>query len=108
MSQKVHIILPLSGRIETFYRFSQNLRRIAHDGDANIHLIVVLFRYAQSEQKLIYSVYFSSKNVTDDQQIISLINKNSRYVQTDIITIPSNESVQFSRGLALTAGAWII
>ncbi|KAG7453777.1 chondroitin sulfate synthase 3 [Solea senegalensis] len=87
--EKVHIVLPLSGRYDTFVHFMENFEKVCLIAKQNVKLSVVL---VDNESSQISEAY------------IQLIKEYHRkYPTADISLIPMTGN--FSRGLALELGS---
>jgi chondroitin sulfate synthase len=86
-SQRVHVILPLRGRLSTFQRFANNFMEILPSEENNVELIVV---------------YYRSENATEDALIGHTIAILLKRLNVRVIDMADRE---FSRGQALTTGS---
>lgn len=85
----INIIVPLSGRVETFTQFLQNFREVCIQQDKRIHLTVV---------------YFGAKGL---EEVTSSLGKMAREENFSNYTlIPVNEEFSRGRGLDIGAHAW--
>uniref|UniRef100_H2Z1X9 Hexosyltransferase n=1 Tax=Ciona savignyi TaxID=51511 RepID=H2Z1X9_CIOSA len=90
--ETVNIIVPLSGRFDTFRSFMTNLENVSLSRGDPVSLLAIIFVGAESEYKL------------DARRTSELLdNYSKRYPLYDLRQIPIN--AKFSRGLALEIGA---
>ncbi|KAI1704671.1 chondroitin n-acetylgalactosaminyltransferase domain-containing protein [Ditylenchus destructor] len=85
--EKIHIIVALLGRAETFKRFAENLRKILPVHESNVELVVVHYR---------------SQNASDDVSIQSTVDELSTTMPVKVVSMGER---RFSRGQALAKGS---
>lgn len=90
-NQMITLILPLSGRYETFNRFIEYYEEICIKSDDNIQLIIILYQDPQNPKD-----YYQTK------QLVRQLNE--KYVRKKPIAIISMLGKAFSRGTALQVG----
>ncbi|XP_051539229.1 chondroitin sulfate synthase 3-like [Myxocyprinus asiaticus] len=87
--KKVHFLVPLTGRYETFVRFMKNFERICLIPNQNVKLTIILVDNDTNQDK---------------ERHLELIKEyHNKYPKSDLSIIPMTG--QFSRGLALEMGS---
>ncbi|XP_038660641.1 chondroitin sulfate synthase 3-like [Scyliorhinus canicula] len=87
--QKVHILVPLAGRYDTFVRFMENFEKTCLIPKQNVKLFILLF---------------NSDSIPDKGKHMELMGElNLKYPKADMTILPMKG--EFSRGLALEMGS---
>ncbi|GCC37611.1 chondroitin sulfate synthase 1-like [Chiloscyllium punctatum] len=87
--QKVHILVPLTGRYETFVRFMENFEKTCLIPNQNVKLFILLFN--------------SDPNPDKGKHMELMRELNLKYPKADMTILPMKG--EFSRGLALEMGS---
>ena len=88
-SEIINLILPLSGRTETFKHFMEVYTRVCIRQDKRVHLTVV---------------YFGTEGLNEVKTTLGKISKMYRYKDIKLITL--NEKFSRGRGLQIGAQSW--
>ncbi|XP_062870131.1 chondroitin sulfate synthase 3 isoform X2 [Trichomycterus rosablanca] len=87
--KKLHILVPLTGRYETFVRFMDNFEKVCLILNQNVKLIIILVDNDTNQER---------------EKHLELIKEyHNKYPKADLSVIPMTG--EFSRGLALEMGA---
>ncbi|XP_066507807.1 chondroitin sulfate synthase 3 [Hoplias malabaricus] len=87
--KKVHFLVPLTGRYDTFLRFMDNFETICLISNQNVKLIIILVENDSNQDK---------------EKHLDLVKEyHNKYPKADLSVIPMTG--EFSRGLALEMGA---
>lgn len=87
--KKIHILVPLTGRYETFMRFMDNFEKVCLISNQNVKLIIILVDNDTNQER---------------EKHLELIKEfHNKYPKADLSVIPMTG--EFSRGLALEMGA---
>ncbi|KAI5629273.1 chondroitin sulfate synthase 1 precursor, partial [Silurus asotus] len=87
--KKLHILVPLTGRYDTFVRFMENFEKVCLISNQNVKLIIILVDNDSNQDK---------------EKHLDLIKEYyNKYPKADLSVIPMTG--EFSRGLALEMGA---
>lgn len=90
--KKLHILVPLMGRYDTFVRFMDNFEKVCLISNQNVKLIIILV---------------DNDNNQDKEKHLDLIKEyHNKYPKADLSVIPM--SGEFSRGLALEMGVSVL
>lgn len=87
--KKLHILVPLTGRYDTFVRFMEHFEKVCLISNQNVKLIIILVDNDSNQDK---------------EKHLDLIKEyHNKYPKADLSVIPMTG--EFSRGLALEMGA---
>ncbi|MCJ8742575.1 hypothetical protein PDJAM_G00083610 [Pangasius djambal] len=87
--KKLHILVPLTGRYDTFVRFMDNFEKVCLISNQNVKLVIILVDNDSNQDK---------------EKHLDLIKEyHNKYPKADLSVIPM--AGEFSRGLALEMGA---
>lgn len=87
--KKVHFLVPLTGRYDTFVRFMNNFEKICFISNQNVKLVIILVDNDDNQER---------------EKHLELISEyHNKYPKADLSVIPMTGD--FSRGLALELGA---
>ncbi|KAI6182876.1 Hexosyltransferase [Aphelenchoides bicaudatus] len=86
LQERIHLIMPLKGRSQTFQRFASNLKQVLPPDENQIELIIICYQ----------------SNSDEDAVIRDKINEMATFLPTRVIEMGTRP---FSRGQALSAGS---
>lgn len=87
--KKLHILVPLTGRYDTFVRFMDNFEKVCLNSNQNVKLIIILVDNDSNQDK--------------EKHLDLIKDYHNKYPKADLSVIPMTG--EFSRGLALEMGA---
>uniref|UniRef100_A0A4W4GKJ2 Hexosyltransferase n=2 Tax=Electrophorus electricus TaxID=8005 RepID=A0A4W4GKJ2_ELEEL len=87
--KKLHILVPLTGRYNTFARFMENFEKVCLISNQNVKLIIILVDNGNDQDR--------------DKHLELIYIYHNKYPKADLAVIPMTGA--FSRGLALEMGA---
>ncbi|XP_017546759.2 chondroitin sulfate synthase 3 [Pygocentrus nattereri] len=87
--KKVHFLVPLTGRYDTFLRFMDNFEKICLISNQNVKLVIILVENDSNQDK--------------EKHLELIKDYHNKYPKADLSVIPMTG--EFSRGLALEMGA---